>query len=560
MKTVLSSILIGIFCLLVLHRLNYRERDEIVSRFFMRVLFLFLLTSLALIIFNQLTSYPHALLGEVLFAPGSLITRSIFFPSSYHIRRLIEPSALFFILVMGAYSHALVKSNARTLMRFGLLGVTCTLWVEGYYLANQKFLSSQSFTHFPTSYFWVFSMSCVFISMFIETIRPGPFRLVYKKSSLSGILIVPLTFWILFFSHALSSTFSNTPSISQIAAHYYVWFPENWSAGYPGKPPSSTALRPYPSEYMTEDKETISRQLSQMEDGGISLLLLDWWPRKPHLKNRAVKITGHIPESSSLRFAAHVETLDIAKNESRDIIFMGERETIVLCLFIEHLVKRLASHSHYYRIDNKPVIFLYASRHLVGDIRKAISQVRLHVREKTGEDLYLVGDEVFYNVPDANNTMLLPPLVPSWERISAFDAITLYNPYNPDTLYEDEDKGALLFLKESEALYRAYRGFSETSGIPFIPSIIPGYDDRVLRPALHSPPIIRSLGTGESMLEKMFHMSTSTMSHSMTDTVIITSWNEWNEGTQIEPGIIEGSTTPDLSYLKMTRSWKNQKQ
>jgi hypothetical protein len=46
-----------------------------------------------------------------------------------------------------------------------------------------------------------------------------------------------------------------------------------------------------------------------------------------------------------------------------------------------------------------------------------------------------------------------------------------------------------------------YRAISETAGVPIIPTIIPGYNDKVIRPKNIYLPVERKLTTEKSVLD-----------------------------------------------------------
>lgn len=561
MNQIIVSALILLLLLVTVHRANYHSRDSNVSNSFLNFLFLGLISILFLTLFNQIFEPPHNLLGVGLFSPGSLLTRGITIPSSFETRRLIEPSALLFIIALGSYGHILRKKSARLMLQFALFGMISILAIEGNYLFKQTALEQTAIRLNPSPIIlWLIVLSLLNLAFLFELSLKSPFRLRHQTHHLSSLLILPFLLWIVLVSKTLlfdSNNDDESKNPFRLATHYYFWFPENWGAGYAGRKDPDQYNTPVLGEYSSNKPEIISSHLKEMEQAGINLVLLDWWPRIPHLKDRAVKVSEALREHPNMHFSAHLETLEIAEDGSRDIIIMKSKEILVLSLFMEHLAKRLFSHPQYLRIQDRPVVFLYASRHLIGDTRDILLRVRRHVKEKTGYDPYFIGDEVFYNVPELGSdgtAKLLPKLIPNWERIRAFDAITLYNPYNPDAPYGDQEDPLKYFVNETESLYRRYRSIAETAGVPFIPTVIPGYDDRVLRPKINSFPLERESSTGDYLLDLLLDISESSLSNSSPRMTIITSWNEWNEGTQIEPGEKSLDNETDKKELKILKS------
>merc|ERR1712187_587447 len=95
-------------------------------------------------------------------------------------------------------------------------------------------------------------------------------------------------------------------------------------------------------------------------------------------------------------------------------------------------------------------------------------------------------------------------------------------------------------------------------GNKFIPAVGPGYDDTLIRP--WNAQNVRPRRNG-GYYDEMWRVATNLWPHA----VSITSYNEWGEGTQIEPAIPYTSpqgrkyqdylpNSPDY-YLKKTAEW-----
>ena len=96
-------------------------------------------------------------------------------------------------------------------------------------------------------------------------------------------------------------------------------------------------------------------------------------------------------------------------------------------------------------------------------------------------------------------------------------------------------------------LHRHYRHSAKTQrhhGQPVILSVAKGYDDRLERPE-----------TGfylSSNNNRMYHTMWLNALAFQPDIVLITSWNEWHEGTEIEPSREEGEMWLTLTRLYTT--------
>jgi len=83
----------------------------------------------------------------------------------------------------------------------------------------------------------------------------------------------------------------------------------------------------------------------------------------------------------------------------------------------------------------------------------------------------------------------------------------------------------------------------------FIPTVGPGYNDLKIRPWNAESLVERDSGAYYS---QMWDWAVSGINGA--GTISITSFNEWGEGTQIEPAVAkEGYETPDIDYMEKTK-------
>ena len=303
-----------------------------------------------------------------------------------------------------------------------------------------------------------------------------------------------------------------------VAAYYYPWYDAaQWERG--------TMRTPELGGYDSRDPATIAAHYRWARQYGVDVFLTSWLGAG---NAGDATLRDHLlssPERGRVRVAILYESiLRLGLTENR--IVFGEREQQILLDDFDYLAATYFRDPAYYRIRGRPVVVLYVSRIFRGVYAEAIGALRERMRTVWGLELYLIGDEVDWD------------LGPSRARIRLYDAITgyiLYSRTQPQTG----------FLRLVEDRYRAFRRVARQRGVAFVPGALPGYDDRAYRPeqghyVLSEPRLFeRGLALAGRYVDRRLGLLT------------VTSWNEWHEDTQIEP-----STDYGLALLEKLSSFK----
>jgi glycoprotein endo-alpha-1,2-mannosidase len=315
-----------------------------------------------------------------------------------------------------------------------------------------------------------------------------------------------------------------------VGVYYYPWHGENFhnNGGYMRQdlqPPHQPAL----GEYNDSDPAVIAQHMSWFRKANIGLLVTSWWgPNR--LEDTITKdvIMEH-EDVGNLKIAIHYETtgrlgdgFDEVKNVKSDV---------------EYMCEHYFDHPNYYRINGSPVVFLYISRVL--QARGTLEEVVLTMRSaasKCGHNMYLIGDSVFESAPDPN-----VPYVPFWY----FDAVTNYDVYGSAGRPE-----GFVGTEQVDKYYSQQASWKEEALVEkchYIPAVSPGYNDRGVRMESDHPPLSRRI-TSTAQEGSLFHYQ---LSHAklLTDEnvdrmILVNSFNEWHEDTQIEPAVGEPTTIP----------------
>ncbi|MBT3294202.1 MAG: hypothetical protein HN919_04490 [Verrucomicrobia bacterium] len=341
-----------------------------------------------------------------------------------------------------------------------------------------------------------------------------------------------------------------TPPIVQdeqilVGAHYHVWYPKNFSQGTLRArldPPQ----QPVRGRYDSTDPATAEQHIAWCSQYGIDFLTLDWWPNRPSQNSAIEKGFLQAANLNDIRFCIFYEAWDLAFDTTTAATMFTPAVADRFVAQMHELADRYLSHPRYLHIDGRPVIILYLSRTFSGDFRDAITRARSELAAR-GVEPFFIGDEIFWGVMAAHTKLSgapIPARGPQMGRIELFDAIFGYNLYDwsqpPQAGYGAQSD----YVKDVSALYDEFSAASSNS-VYFIPDIIPGYNDRGVRLDVDSFAIprrwTRDAEAGSFFAECFDRLAVPHLDPRL-NMLFITSFNEWNEDTAIEP-LASGSPT-----------------
>ncbi|HHY55077.1 MAG TPA: SH3 domain-containing protein [Chloroflexi bacterium] len=278
-----------------------------------------------------------------------------------------------------------------------------------------------------------------------------------------------------------------------VLAFYYTWFDETtWSYD---------KLSDLPAEsYISRDRAVMGRHIEQAQSAGIDALVVAWYG-----PNGAGNQTE--PNLAALLDEAAARGFKIAALFETDSPFLGSVEATTGAL--QHLLSVHANHPAYLRVDGRPVVFFWRPG-LYGV--ETWAAIRNQVDPNHGA----------FWVSEGVDTSLL----------AIFDGHHLYsNTWNPPS--------------DLLATNRKFAARTDAAGGLWVATVMPGYNDVKIRP-----------GSGFAQDREggaYYARSWQAAIDSGADWVIINSFNEWPEGSYIEPSVAFGR-----QYLDLTASWSSQ--
>jgi hypothetical protein len=316
------------------------------------------------------------------------------------------------------------------------------------------------------------------------------------------------------------------PARGVIGAYYYPWYDgARWSA-------QAATHTPKLGRYQSSDPNVAAQHIAWARQADLDFFMVSWIA-PGRMEDENLKRTL-LPEMEKARFhfAVMYETplaLGIPAGQLLDMAKMMPSATTAGHALIEHfdyLAAQYFKRDSYLRFEGRPVVMLYVVR----DMTNGAPYLKL-LRERMsrrGFDLYLIADVLYWN--DLGKL--------DWPFLKEhFQAVTGYNMYDPPRAAGSN------FLGLVQAQFEATDRVARENGLRLIPNAMPGYDDSPLRGRAR-PALPRSDGS--------FYRASWDMAAEFFDSrqpfLLITSFNEWHEGTEIEP-----STEHGERYLNLTR-------
>jgi hypothetical protein len=281
-----------------------------------------------------------------------------------------------------------------------------------------------------------------------------------------------------------------------VLAFYYNWFDENtWT---PAKVPD------FPTQpYVSRDRGVMDRHIAQAQGAGIDAFVVSWYgPGGGNQTEGNFAAMLDVAAARGFKLALDVEVTSP---------FAGSG-TAGTAEMLRHALATHANHPAYLRVDGKPVFFFWRQQRYGADTWRAI---RDQVDPGRGSIWIAEGIDMSYQ--------------------AVFDGHHLYSvTWNPPSNVFTTANKFSRWMQDARNRYGSHRYWVAT--------VMPGYND--LRTG-------RGNAFARSREDGAYYVQTwQAAIGSNPDWIIITSFNEWPEGTYIEPSQAYGDR-----YLGLTAEW-----
>jgi hypothetical protein len=295
------------------------------------------------------------------------------------------------------------------------------------------------------------------------------------------------------------------PLPPSVLAFYYPWYRRtDWAGGKP-----IAGYNRIAEPYDSADPEVLDRHVAQARAAGLDGFLVSWWGQHIPYEGAVRALADRLPPD--LSFALYVELFSSQFRTEEDLV----RE-------LDYALDTYAGSPRYLRIAGRPVLYAFSTHNVLmdhgagrhPDYEGVWRRVQAALSAE-GHDPVLVGEG--------------RPFAPS--DFGIFDGMHVYGTEDP-SLTPARDREMSLTARAWAAVHGGLRRM-------WAASVLPGYDDRHI---LGREPDHFSRDDGRLYQEQW---EAAIASHS--DQVLVVSFNEWMETTNIEPNTEWGTQYLDLT-------------
>jgi len=330
--------------------------------------------------------------------------------------------------------------------------------------------------------------------------------------------------WVLFFLLSIISTASqcgaaqNTETLGKtiprrIMAFYYPWYGTADGPGGAGrtvhwgsidadnKDIAASTNYPELGAYDSHDPEVINKHCQWAKDAGIDTFIVSWWGHN-HYTDRAMGKILDGCQRNGLKACIYYETVPKPRTPQ------SAADDIVKAL------NKYGEHPAHLRVNGKPVVFVYGRAVQELDLTGWLKAIDI-INKEYKKGIVAIGDKFSYGAA------------------RVFGGLHTYN--TAGHLRDMEPVDASTW---ADGTYRSWVQLADQAGKISTITVIPGYDDTKIR-----KPGLAVNRYGGELYRVQWEQAMKADPH----WILITSFNEWHEGSEIEP-----SLQNKQKYLELT--------
>jgi len=297
------------------------------------------------------------------------------------------------------------------------------------------------------------------------------------------------------------------------------WIDTTWNnvEPYAGGDDVGSNFYPELANYSSKDPEVIDTHMQQIRDAGIGVVAISWWG-KDNYTDHSVSMLLNSAQKYGLKLIFHMEPFYNTVEE--------------LTEQLDYMADSYLQHPAIFKIDGLPLYYLYNSFQLKHDEWSSIlnEDSETSIRNTSKDGIFI--------------SLWTTQFDGEFAVKSCFDGIYTY--FASDGFA----------YGSTTSNWPDMATFARDNDLIYIPCVGPGYIDTRIRPWNEKTTKNRE---GGKYYEEMYAAAVNTGA----DFIGITSFNEWHEGTQIEPAVPKsipsftyedyGAETDPAFYIKKSR-------
>jgi hypothetical protein len=316
--------------------------------------------------------------------------------------------------------------------------------------------------------------------------------------------------------------------------------------------------------YLDESKpETAERQIKAASDHGVDVFIYDWyWYNNGPFLHRALeegfmKANNNHKLKFSLMWANHdwLNLFPYKRGMKHTVLYSGQVSDELFDAACDYMIAKYFSHPSYWRVNGGLYLSFYELMNMIqsfGSIdatKRALEKFRNKVRSVGLGELHL--NAVVWglqNLPGEKTLKQPNDIVNALE----FDSVTSYVWIHNVPLTEFP---TVEYSKVARQAELDWVKFKKEFTIPYFPNVSMGWDSspRTVQSDVYASlgypftPIIKG-NTPDEFKKSLLSVKRFLSEEKNTPIITINSWNEWTEGSYIEPDTING-----MGYLEAIR-------
>ncbi len=295
---------------------------------------------------------------------------------------------------------------------------------------------------------------------------------------------------------------------------------------------------------MDDDPAVMKKMIDAAADHGVNAFIFDWYwyDGKPFLENTVNSFVA-APNSNKMKFYLMWANHDVPGNmwnhyryATDSLLWQGRVDWDNFKIIVERVIRQYFKQPNYYTINGEPVFSIFSFTQLTNSFngldgtKKALDFFRQEVKKAgfPGLHLQLVGwgsaGEPYLTITKNREGKSINEIL----SMLGINSMTTYN-WTGAGVRED-------YIAWGENAMRLQNRWDSTLSIPYFPNVSVGWDNTPRYPDAGKSSVVHYNTTPESFAAYLQKAREYVKTHTdQPPLIIINAWNEWVEGSYLEP-------------------------